>query len=185
MFQPRIHEMEISLENGKLIEYKLLAMGKYENLLRRKILKFKYYGYKNIGHDFAELICKKVSYNSINSFDYLLPVPPRPSSLSERSYDHVLLLGEYLSESFDLPLARDILVSLERPSQMDLNRPQRFANVKGAFSLKNPYPVEEKKILVLDDIYTTGATLGEVIKTLSTTTSQIINALVLAKTELA
>ena len=187
MFQPEIYKNKIN--NDKVIEYKICAMGKYSGELRDRILRLKFEGEKDLGCDFAERIYKYVLNNpeafpsfSLSAYDYLLPVPPRPSSLSERGYDQVSLIGERLSELCELPLAKDILESLERKSQIRISEARRFENVKGKFRLIDPSRIEWKSVLVLDDVCKTRATLNEVMITLNTAAPLKLDALVLAKT---
>ena len=180
MFQQVMYTPEFSF-NGKVIKYKMLVMGEHKGELRQRILDLKYNGQKDLARFFADQIYKTVFHKPAAVFDYLLPVPPSPSSLSERGYDPVLLMGEHLSKLWRLPLAIDILESLERRQQVHLKRAERFANVNGTFRLKVPYRVKGKSFLVFDDVSTTGATLNEVIKTLSTAASQRLVALVLSK----
>lgn len=189
MFQPEMYKKKIKLENGKFTEYKIFAMGKYKSPLREQILKFKYDGCKYLKNYFAERIDEYVAMNLDTfpllkevDYDYLLPVPPRPSSLSKRGYDHMFLLGECLSNFFETPVARYVLESLERLSQIGGSNAARLENVKGAFSLINPSRLEGQSILVLDDVSKSGATLDEVIRTLSTAAPRNLDALILAKT---
>lgn len=191
MFQPIIYSKEINLENGKIIEYKICAMGKYEGKLEQSIKQLKYKGQKTLAPDFAERIYIDVLNNPeafpsfcFSAYDYLLPVPPRPSSFSERGYgyDHMILIGECLSELCGLPLARDFLESSERKSQIIFSEAGRITNIKGAFHLKDPHRVEGKSFLVLDDVSKTVATLNEVMITLNSATPRKLDALVLAKT---
>ena len=75
------------------------------------------------------------------------------------------LIGERFSELCELPLAINILEALECPTQMGLSRVDRRENIKDKFRLIGPYYAEGKSFLVLDDVFTTGSTLDEVIST--------------------
>ena len=142
----------------------------------------KYKKQKYLVSVFAKRIHKAVTKNPKTSgFDYLLPVPPNPSSFSERGYDPVRLICKNLSELWELPLAIHILESSARRRQVGLNRTERFANVNGTFSLVDPSRVKGKSVLVFDDVSTTGATLNEVMKTLSTADPRRLVALVLSR----
>ena len=165
----------------EFIEYKVGYINKYE-IVYDNIHKFKYEGNKKLGHDFGELMYNEMPEDyDLSYYDYLLPVPSRPLSLSERGYDTGLLIGERLSELSGLPLAGDILEALDRPPQVGLLWAERLKNVAGSFSLINPSRVEGKSFVVLDDVTTTGSTLDEVILTLSAADPRRLDALVYAK----
>lgn len=181
MFQPVTYYKKFSLEDGQDIEYKMLAMGEHKGELRQRILDLKYGRREDLARFFPKHISKYISKSKIDRFDYLLPVPSSPSSLKKRGYDSVRLMGEHLSELWELPLAIDILESLERRRQVGLKRAERFANVNGTFRLIDPSRVKGKNILVFDDVSASGATLNEVMKTLFTAAPQHLAALVLSK----
>ena len=183
MFQPKMYDdLPFRLENGKVSKYRMIAMGEHRGELRSQIINLKYKKQKYLAPVFAQNIYKTMTKNPKTSgFDYLLPVPPSPSSLLVRGYDPVRLICENLSELWKLPLAIHILESSERHRQVKLNRAERFENVKGTFRLVDPSRVEGKSVLVFDDVSTTGATLHEVMKTLSAADPGRLAALVLSK----
>jgi ComF family protein len=94
--------------------------------------------------------------------DYLIPVPLHPKRLRERGFNQALLLGKALE---DIPPAKIKPGLLKRvrhtPPQVHLNPDERRQNVQGAFALKDPSGVRGKNILLVDDVFTTGATVNE------------------------
>lgn len=177
-----IYVRKVSLEQHKVVEYRVRSVGEYGGLFRRNIIDFKYEGRKDLGPVFGERIYESLPEDyDFSDYDCLLPIPSKPSSLSERGYDPVLLIGERLSELCGLPLAKNILQALECSAQQGLSRAERHENIKGAFRLIDPVRVEGKSFLVLDDVFTTGSTLDEVIRTLSTAAPRQLDALVLTK----
>lgn len=168
--------------------YALYSVGEFRDALEKDIYAFKseFDGCKDLGRIFGEYIygCiykDQLVYFELSLYDYLLPIPSRPSSLTKRGYDPVGLIGERLSELCELPLAKDILNVSDGDRQMGLSADKRCKNIKGAFSLINSSRVEGKSFLVLDDVFTTGSTMAEVIGTLNTADPCHLDALVLAK----
>lgn len=91
--------------------------------------------------------------------DLLLPVPLHPRRLRWRGFNQALLLAKHFQ---DIPLGRDVLIR-QRPTlpQVGLTSQERLANVKGAFLVQKPEQVAGKNVVLLDDVYTTGATVME------------------------
>jgi ComF family protein len=94
--------------------------------------------------------------------DALVPIPLHRRRLREREFDQALALAVSLSRDTGVPLWADVLVR-ERPtiSQVGLSAEQRRRNVRGAFTLRDPQRCRDKTLLVIDDVYTTGATVRE------------------------
>ena len=89
----------------------------------------------------------------------VLPVPLHPQRLRWRGFNQALLLANNLG---DVPVAPDILIRL-RPTrpQVGLSSEERLANVKNAFAVTDPGQVVGKNLVLVDDVYTTGATIRE------------------------
>ena len=171
-------------DKNKVVEYGVCYVYKYEGWVVRDIRRFKFKGEQDLGCRFGEWIYQNLpqDYDLRSDYDYLLPVPSKPSSHSKRGYDAVGLIGERLSELCGLPLKRDILKALEGKPQKWLSGSARCKNVKGAFRLINSHHVAGKRILVLDDVLKSGSTMCEAMRTLNTGAPRQLDALVLAKT---
>ncbi|MCY3723284.1 MAG: phosphoribosyltransferase family protein [Candidatus Poribacteria bacterium] len=177
-----VYTREVEIESDWVVEYEVYCAGKYESTLRDDIIGFKYKGQRHLGRIFGEYIYKNLPEAcDLSVYNYLLPIPSKPSSISRRSYDHVRLIGERFSELCELPLAINILEALECPTQMGLSRVDRRENIKDKFRLIDPYYAEGKSFLVLDDVFTTGSTLDEVIRTLNIVPTEQLDAVVLAE----
>lgn len=173
----------VRLEHREDIKYKVYCANEYKGTLENDIKRFKYHGHKYLGNTFGEYIYKNLpKLCNLHDYDFLLPIPSKPLSISRYGYDRLLLIGEHLSELCELPLARNILKTSDYPSQTRLSESERRANVKGKFRLIDPSCVKGKSFLVLDDVFTTGSTLDEVIQTLSTADPRQLDVVVLAKT---
>ncbi len=97
----------------------------------------------------------------------LVPVPLHPTRRSERGFDQAELLSASLAELTGVPVRRELLIRT-RPTapQVGLSAAQRRENVRGAFALRYPLPSEGVRVVLVDDVYTTGSTLEECARTL-------------------
>jgi ComF family protein len=97
--------------------------------------------------------------------DVLLPVPLHSKRLRSRGYNQALELGRYISREFQLPL--DVTSCIRRkatPEQAALPAKDRGGNIKGAFDVVGN--VKQRHIAVIDDVMTTGSTVGELSRAL-------------------
>jgi ComF family protein len=108
-------------------------------------------------------------YWKANSFDLLLPVPLHTQRLRERGFNQALLLVKELSRRIGIPYEKTILQK-KKPTipQVNLSGVEREKGVKGAFHVngKKEKELEGKSVLLVDDVYTTGATVNECSKVL-------------------
>lgn len=125
-----------------------------------------------------------ISLDSIDSLQALmvLPVPLHPKRLKEREFNQSLLLAKEISRTLKIPLIPDNLQRIRwtRP-QIELKGEERLTNVKGAFKLKAPKAVEGKFFLLIDDVYTTGATVRECSKVLKKAGAEKVYVFTLAR----
>jgi ComF family protein len=92
-------------------------------------------------------------------WDMIVPVPLHPLKQSEREFNQAERLGRRLSAATGLPLNSRVLRRVEfTRTQTKLSRAERAANVRKAFALKNGEPIRGRKIVLVDDVFTTGAT---------------------------
>ena len=108
------------------------------------------------GSAMAEMLCDTVRRNGI---DVLVPVPVHRHKLKNRGYNQAQILAEVVGRHLAIPVCTDMLLRLEdtRP-QKELDNLQRANNMKNAFGAGN-YHRNYRRIMIIDDIYTTGATM--------------------------
>lgn len=112
--------------------------------------------------------------------DCLCPVPLHTHRQKMRGFNQSLLLAEKLSLHWSLPLQADILGrTVDIPAQMRLTRSQRAKNIRGAFKVKGT--VAGMSIVLVDDVYTTGATLRECSRVLKKAGAAQVQAVTLAR----
>ena len=101
------------------------------------------------------------------SVDYLVPVPLHPKRLKTRGYNQCELIANGISETTNIPVMTNVLIrDIYNVSQTKKGRFERWENVEGIFKLTNPELFENKHILIIDDIITTGSTLEACCNTL-------------------
>lgn len=99
--------------------------------------------------------------------DLLIPVPLHRKRLQKRGFNQAVLLAELLSRQWQVPLLRQGLARTRLTiPQVELDRAQRCTNLKGVFAVPYPAAVNGKRVMLIDDVFTTGSTLAESARTL-------------------
>lgn len=100
-------------------------------------------------------------------YDVLIPVPVSRKTRQKRGYNQSALLAKEIAARCGMPLLADALVKVrETPQQTTLGRAQRLTNVAGAYAVKAPASLQGRRVLLVDDVLTTGSTVDECAKTL-------------------
>jgi ComF family protein len=144
------------------------ALGTYEGPLREAIHRWKYEGKIYITPLFGEWMARRfVDHWRIDLFDLVIPVPLHTQRLRERGFNQALLLAQDLGRRLGIPIGKRVLEKRKSTApQVSLSGAEREKGVRGAFVLRNEGEVEKKGILLVDDVYTTGATVNECAKVL-------------------
>lgn len=143
-----------------------LAVGPYESHLREAIHLLKYQGRKAMAPFLGKLLLETLKQYPLDCH-LVLPVPLAPGRLRERGFNQAELLAREIAKGLGIPFSAGILIKpQETPHQTGLTREERRKNLQGAFRVKDPEKIRGKKILVVDDVLTTGSTATEVAKTL-------------------
>lgn len=103
----------------------------------------------------------------IKSVDYIIPVPLSKERLKQRGFNQSLELAKYISKKLKVNYLRNDLVKVKNtPNQTDLKKNDRKNNLRGVFQFRSNQNLENKKVLLIDDVFTTGSTLNECSKVL-------------------
>ena len=115
--------------------------------------------------------------------DLIIPVPLHRTRLRSRGFNQALLLCGVVSARLSVPVLPNGLVRT-RPTQpqVDLSAAERKNNVKGAFAVRNPHHVKGGKILLLDDVMTTGSTVDECARELKKSGASEVIVVTVART---
>ena len=136
------------------------SLSPYNGVVRQAILQFKYQNVKALAIPLAQLMWEYMNSHPLPA-DTLVPVPLHPRRIRERGYNQSSLLSRELSRLVSLPIVEGTLVrTWNTPAQTQTNSAQdRHSNVAGAFSCRGRRAVG-KRILIIDDVCTSGATLN-------------------------
>jgi ComF family protein len=158
------------------------ALGYYEGLLQEAIHQWKYQGKMGLTSLFGEWMGEGLRrYWEPTSLDLFIPVPLHRQRLRDRGFNQALLLVRELSRRTGIPYQKNILQKT-RPTlpQVSLSGSEREKGVRGAFRVADKTFVEGRSILLVDDVYTTGATANECSKVLMAAGSKRVHVLTLA-----
>jgi ComF family protein len=115
--------------------------------------------------------------------DAIIPVPLHPTRLRTREFNQSLLMADQLSHHLSRPvLATNLVRVAATDPQTTLTRQARLQNLRNAFEVRRPEDLAKKRILLVDDVFTTGTTLNECAKTLRKAGAGAVFALTLART---
>ena len=104
----------------------------------------------------------KKSFEKLKIYDIIIVVPVSRKRRNERGYNQSELIARAISKTLGIPIVKNVLVKIKNTvPQSSLNKVQRAENANGVYSAKNHTKLRNKKILLIDDIYTTGSTLNE------------------------
>ena len=164
--------------SGRKIYYeKLLYIGEYEGVLKEKLLAYKFKDKAYFYNFFAELLSVKILQESA---DILTVVPISRKRFFERGYNQSELIGRKVSKYLEKPYKNLLVKNHETLRQSELSKNERFLNVKNTFGVKNKDFVKNKNIILIDDIFTTGATINECSKMLKNAGAKSVVAVVIA-----
>jgi len=142
---------------------------------------FKYNSVVELAEVLGELMVASLEKAEIPRDTIIVPVPLHPKKLGKRGYNQSLLIARYIAEKLDLRCIETLIRIKETETQIKLGRSARLANLANAFACKNPKIVRGKRILLVDDVITTGATLNECARVLKLAGAKSILASVAAK----
>lgn len=160
-----------------------LYVFKYKGIVRRYILKYKFQDKSYLYKTFVKFLLKNQKFfEIIKSYDTIIPVPISKKREKERGYNQTYLLSKEIAKKVGIKLEKDCLFKIQNIiEQSKLNREDRIENIKGVYKLKNYRKLKDKKIILLDDIYTTGSTVNECCRMLKNAKPKKIGVLTIAK----
>tara|TARA_R110002096_G_scaffold164503_3_gene332589 strand:+ start:47293 stop:47970 length:678 start_codon:yes stop_codon:yes gene_type:complete len=147
------------------------ALFRFEKkgLVQQLIHGLKYKGYENIGFVLGNWLGGELNeVDAYHTIDIVIPVPLHEKKLKTRGYNQVAKFGQQIAKALDADYKDDVLVKITNTkSQTTKGRFTRWTNSDELFALKNMEAIDNKHILLVDDIITTGATLEACINVLN------------------
>lgn len=141
----------------------------YDEYLKKSLFGLKFFKQTWIGYEYGKLLGDYYIDNDLTEVDLIIPVPLHRFRYIERGFNQAEIIANELSKVIDKPvLAKCLRRSKNTKPQKDLSDKQRPLNMLKAFKVNNKYSdkINSKKILLVDDIYTTGATMDGCAKVL-------------------
>lgn len=159
------------------------SAGRYEGPLKECVHRFKFGGARELGAALgafmAEFLRRELPGES---YDGCVPVPASRRGLRERGFDQALDLARELGKRAGIPVERGMLARTgARPSQTALSRAERILNARGAFAARSGGPAAGRRLLLIDDVYTTGATADACVRALLGAGAARVDVLTLAR----
>lgn len=155
------------------------AVGPYGGWLRRAVIAFKY------GEEWARAAhlgdALAGAAGEVGPIDAVVPVPLHPERLRERGFNQSLLLAKRVGTQTGIPVMEALLRTRPTPRQVGLGANERAVNVRGAFAGLSGANFAGKRIALVDDVCTTGATLGSCAEVLLGLGASEVIGLTLAK----
>lgn len=166
-----------SIEKDKIFVYK------YRGLIRELILKYKFREKAYLSSLFSELLLKnKRICKIIKSYDIIIAVPLNKRRKLERGYNQSYLILKEMAKRMDFNLQENILKKIKNiKPQSGKGYKQRHEDIKGVYIVENINKVTGKKVLIFDDVYTTGSTMQECKKVLLKAGAKRVTIFALAK----
>ena len=138
-------------------------MYQSRGIVRRLVHEFKY-GYRaHLRHVVGDWLCAALQDSRLRhrEFDVIAPVPLHPARQRERGFNQAELLAELLAARINVPLKRLLERSRYTTTQTAFDRAERMKNLRDAFHLRKKADVRRLRVLLIDDVLTTGSTLSE------------------------
>lgn len=175
-FQPQLHM------RGNIVEERLYGLAKfktaeslmiYSDVAQSLIHDLKYYNSRNIAQLFGRKIGEYITNNGYYpQFDYIVPVPLHANRIKQRGYNQSELIANKIAEKLGTIVeSTNLYRTYDNPSQTHKNYTERQQNVKNIFALHNPTLFENKTILLIDDVFTTGSTIIDCCRALNQSTN--------------
>ena len=156
----------------------------YDDIATKLIVNFKFNGAPYMHKTLANMMAEK--YLSLKwNCDEVLFVPLTPKKQKARGFNQTELLAKHFCEKLNIPLLNNVIIKTkDTKQQSNLGFVERQENIKQSFKVINKKEVKGKNILIIDDVFTTGATSGAISHTLKQAGAKKIYVLTFASTEL-
>lgn len=159
------------------------SFARYETALEHILLILKYDPVTPLAGWFAARLEEVVrSEPALGQVDWLVPVPLDRSRMRQRGYNQAELIARPLAKRLGRPVATDLLTRLRsRPPKLKLSRRERWETVRGAFQAEASTQVDRARILLVDDVLTSGATLDACSRALRSAGAVAVHAVTVAR----
>ena len=164
---------------------KLRAIAFYEPTLREAVHLMKYEKKQVISKHLNQLLQAHLPEDLASTgYDFLLPIPLHTNRLRQRGFNQAEQIAQGIAQVWGVPVRTDVLFRIRDtvPLSSLESREERTKNIAGAFEVRSPDSIRSRKILLIDDIFTTGTTINEALKVLRVASPNCVDVLTLTRT---
>ncbi len=158
------------------------AVYEYRDLTRRLISRFKFFNHPELARSFGVPAAERMRREDSFRADVVVPIPLHISRYYWRSFNQASLFGGVVAKELNIPFSHALKRTRRTRHQARLKRKERYANPQGVFAVVKPEAVKGKCILLVDDVFTTGATLASATRALLAAGSGPVFILTAART---
>ena len=138
----------------------------YKDAVRKAVMDFKYRNMFRYGEFFGNIMADYAKENINEHFDFITAVPLHYKRKMSRGYNQSEILAKAIAKNLNINYKKLIVRKTNTKPQNSLNKKERLENIKKAFSMNRNVSVDNKNVLIIDDIFTTGSTINECCKVL-------------------
>ena len=180
------NELFIKIENYEKDNSKYfdehIYFCEYKGIIRQRILDYKFNEKSYLNEFFSKIILKNEKiYVHLKKYDIIVPVPIHKKRKQKRGYNQSELIARIISKHTGITTQNLLLKVQNNLPQSRLNKEERMINIKNVYKAKNRKIIRGKKVLLVDDIFTTGNTANECAKELKKIGVKTIGVLTIAK----
>jgi ComF family protein len=157
------------------------TFGSYEGALRKLIHLFKYNGVRPLAEVFGRHLKRALPIEE--RYDLIVPMPLHWKRRWRRGFNQAALLARQVARRYDLPVTNAVRRTRETSAQAGLTNAKRRANVSGAFAIKRGMRLDGLRVLLVDDVLTTGTTASACARVLKHAGAAHVTVLALARTD--
>lgn len=158
----------------------VISYAYYNGVMKKLILEFKYKKNFIAGDILANYLINLITENNIEA-EAIFFIPSSKKALKERGFNQCEFIAKKISKQLNIPVYNDISKVKNIKEQKTLSKEDRIKNVIGAFEIKSNKNIKNKKIILIDDVLTTGSTVLECEKLLKKNGACSIKILTVAK----
>ena len=161
----------------------IFYMLKYKEIVRDRMIAFKFNDNPYLYHMFCDIFVKnKIGCDFVKKYDIIIPIPMHKNKKTKRGYNQSELFAKGISKALKIPVSVNSLIKQrDTLMQSSLGKNERTKNVQNAYEIKNMEKINNKNILLVDDIYTTGATINECKRIIMRAGATKVGVLIIAK----
>lgn len=178
----RVHAPECPIsKNSYPYLNKWVALWYYEDTVRESLLRYKFRGKRTYAQTYGRLLAMKLQREDLTDFDILTWIPISDRRRRKRGFDQVELIAYAVAEELGISAVPTLCKLRDNAAQSGIvGQAERRANVLGVYRVREGEALKGKRVLLLDDIVTTGSTAGECARVLLSAGAKEVNLAVVA-----